>query len=251
MSEPYRDDLETLRRRLDTVTTDLAAVKQRLEHTHSLETEHAALEAEARELTERLARGKRRTLPLLDRVQVASPCDAEWAAMTGDAHRRHCSECDKNVYDLSSLTREQAELLLEEHEGSLCIRFYRREDGTVLTADCPVGVKRRRRRWAAFSALAAATLGGTAMMFLGAATVMMGAPPAPGPMAMGSAAPLVSGSASIEPCEAPKMGEMIEVKGDLAYDDGAAEMGRKAPPETSSRPKAPPAPTTPAIIRGR
>lgn len=234
MGEPYRDEVETLRRRLDVVNTDLAAVKQRLEHSRSLQDEQASLEAEARELNERLARGKRRSLPLLDRVQVASPCDADWSAMTGDAHRRHCAECDKHVYDLSSLTREQAEALLEEHEGSLCIRFYRRADGTVLTADCPVGVRRRRRRWAAFSALAFTTLGGTALMFLGV-TATMGAPPAPAPVAMGSAAPVESAA----PCATPdgrEMGELSIEDVERDREHRAAEMGRKESPATTGKP---------------
>ena len=106
-----------------------------------------------------------RALPLLDRIRVASPCHEPWASMQGDDHVRHCDRCDRHVYDLSSLSRLEAERLVTEREGGVCVRFYRRADGTVLTADCPVGV-RRRRRWLAFSALAVGTLSTVAGMFL-------------------------------------------------------------------------------------
>ena len=35
-------------------------------------------------------------------------------------------------------------MIVAEREGSMCVRFFRRTDGTVLTADCPVGTKRKR-----------------------------------------------------------------------------------------------------------
>ncbi len=41
---------------------------------------------------------------------------------------------------------------MREREGELCVRFYRRADGTMLTADCPRGLAavrlRMRRVWA-------------------------------------------------------------------------------------------------------
>ena len=37
------------------------------------------------------------------------------------------------------MTEEEALKLVEEREGRLCVRFYQRRDGTVLTTDCPVG----------------------------------------------------------------------------------------------------------------
>jgi hypothetical protein len=35
----------------------------------------------------------------------------------------------------------RSEALILEKEGKLCVRFFRRKDGTVLTDDCPVGLK--------------------------------------------------------------------------------------------------------------
>jgi hypothetical protein len=66
--------------------------------------------------------------------------------MTGDERVRHCGDCQTSVYNLSDLTREQAAALITEHAGDLCVRFYQRADGTILTRDCAVGARRRRRR---------------------------------------------------------------------------------------------------------
>jgi hypothetical protein len=86
----------------------------------------------------------------LDRVEVASPCPASWDGMKpvdADGAVRYCGECRLNVYNLSDMTSDQAEALLREHEGKrLCVAFFRRTDGTVLTRDCPVGLKIARRK---------------------------------------------------------------------------------------------------------
>jgi hypothetical protein len=64
---------------------------------------------------------------------------------------RFCSQCNLNVYNLSAMTRDEAKALLYKTEGRLCVRFYRRSDGTVLTQNCPVGLRalKRRAAWAA------------------------------------------------------------------------------------------------------
>jgi hypothetical protein len=95
----------------------------------------------------------------LDNFRVASPCPANWDEMYGDDHKRFCSECKLNVYNLSDMTRREAENFLFTSEGRTCIRFYRRMDGTVLTKDCPVGWRKIKKRLsktvtAAFSIIA-------------------------------------------------------------------------------------------------
>jgi hypothetical protein len=103
-------------------------------------------EGEAREIERFLTMEDRRlALPLLDNLRIASPCSQEWDQMSGDERVRFCRRCQKNVYNLSALTREQAERLVFENEGRMCVRFYRRSDGTILTSDCPTGS--RRVRW--------------------------------------------------------------------------------------------------------
>ena len=120
----------------------------------------------------------RRKLPMLDNLRVASPCSASWAGMEGDDKVRFCGQCDKNVYNLSAMTTAEAQTLIAEKEGDLCIRLYRRKDGTVINADCPVGVRRKRvTRFAA------------AAMALGGAGVSLLSPP----------------SAAVAPCEAKRI----------------------------------------------
>jgi len=72
----------------------------------------------------------------LNVVDVKEPCAERWDRMEGDDFVRFCRVCEKNVYDLSARSRDEAEELLRLHEGPLCIRFRRRADGTVATADC-------------------------------------------------------------------------------------------------------------------
>lgn len=85
----------------------------------------------------------------LNNIRIASPCQADWGAMYGDNRKRFCSDCKLNVYNLSGMTKDEAERLIQNAEGRLCVRFFQRPDGTVLTADCPVGwakIKHRSKR---------------------------------------------------------------------------------------------------------
>ncbi|HEV3118932.1 MAG TPA: hypothetical protein VGY58_17905 [Gemmataceae bacterium] len=82
----------------------------------------------------------------LEQIRVASPCPASWEAMHGNDRVRFCGQCRKNVYDLSALSSADAQALIEAHEGRLCVRFYQRVDGTILTADCPVVLAKKTRR---------------------------------------------------------------------------------------------------------
>ncbi len=96
----------------------------------------------------------------LDNIKVASPCSADWNEMFGNERKRFCGECKLNVYNLSGMTRYDAENLLVVSEGSLCVRYFQRSDGTILTADCPVGWAKVKQRLsvcatAAFSMLLA------------------------------------------------------------------------------------------------
>ena len=85
------------------------------------------------------------TNPLND-IKIASPCAANWNEMIGDNRRRHCAECKLNVYNLSEMTQTEAENFLINSEGRVCLRIYRRNDGTVLTKDCPVGWRALKKK---------------------------------------------------------------------------------------------------------
>lgn len=80
-------------------------------------------------------------LDLVNGLSIASPCKASWNAMTGDDRARHCALCDKHVYNIAALTSVEVVDLVKRTEGEFCGRLHMRRDGTVLTADCPVGQK--------------------------------------------------------------------------------------------------------------
>lgn len=138
----YRDDLDALAARHAALAADVEATARRRD-------------AAARQLREARARAK---LPVLEDVRVASPCNADWDRMSGDDRVRHCGSCNQQVFNLSSMTRDEAEALLLAR-AHLCIRYYRRADGTILLADCAIGAPRRRLR-RRIALLAAAAVGG-------------------------------------------------------------------------------------------
>jgi hypothetical protein len=146
----------------------------------------------------------------LEQIHIAKPCPASWAEMAGDERVRFCAHCSLHVYNLSALSRQQAEDLIAEREGRVCVRLYRRQDGTVLTQDCPVGLRAWRRRLAWIGAIAAGLL--VAVIGITAAVLGSAAPgrhqngnlatgviqkikdrlfPAPPPVVMGKMAPPV------------------------------------------------------------
>jgi len=96
----------------------------------------------------------------LSNIKIASPCSQDWDSMVGDTRKRFCGECNLNVYNLSGMTKVEAESLLINAEGRLCVRFYKRSDGTILTEDCPVG-------WAAFKRRVSKTAAAVASLVFG------------------------------------------------------------------------------------
>lgn len=99
-------------------------------------------------------------------LRVASPCNEAWASMTGDAQMRHCASCDRTVYNLSEMSTRDIESLLAKKEGRVCIRFYRRADGTVLVDDCPIGLREFRRRTARLALFILSVLSSLVLGFL-------------------------------------------------------------------------------------
>ena len=87
----------------------------------------------------------------LDRVHIAAPCSADWDQMIGNDRARFCGQCNLNVYNLSSMSKAEAESFIAGNEGRLCVRFYRRADGSILTNNCPVGLRAIRRRMSSFA----------------------------------------------------------------------------------------------------
>lgn len=126
----YRNDLAALSARKSALETEVRERQRDLD-----EASHLIDDIEAR-----------RKLPVLDNIRVAAPCPARWADMVGDDRVRACADCQKSVYNLSDMTRDEAQALIVEKEGRLCVRYFQRADGTILLKDCVVGVRQRRRR---------------------------------------------------------------------------------------------------------
>lgn len=139
----YRSDVDALAARTQALAAEVAAKTKELDASRSL-------------LDEAVAKTK---LPVLPNLKVATPCSADWAKMSGDERVRACGDCNKNVYNLSSLTRDEAEALILEKEGKLCVRYYQRKDGTILLKDCSLGIVQKRKR-RVIAAGVAALLGG-------------------------------------------------------------------------------------------
>lgn len=140
----YRSDVDALAARTHALAAEVAAKTKELDASRSM-------------LDEAVAKSR---LPVLPNIKVATPCSADWKQMTGDERVRACGSCSKNVYNLSTLTREEAEALIIEKEGKLCVRYYQRTDGTILLKDCSIGIVQKRKR-RVIAAGVAALLGGS------------------------------------------------------------------------------------------
>jgi hypothetical protein len=90
----------------------------------------------------------------LNNIKIASPCSQDWDAMIGDNRKRFCGECKLNVFNLSGMTKAEAENLVSNSEGRLCVRYYKRADGSVITQDCPVGWAKIKQRTKIFATAA-------------------------------------------------------------------------------------------------
>jgi hypothetical protein len=185
MAMSYRNDLEALAARHDALAAEVATKTRELDGVSHL-------------LDEAKQRAK---LPILPNIRVASPCSADWNAMTGDDRVRACGDCNKNVYNISELTREEAEALIVAKEGRLCVRYFQRKDGTILLKDCEVAVSQKRKR-RIIAAGAAALLAG------GAGAGFMLTRPNPAQRAQPAL-----GEVAVEPVELP-----IEVEGKLSIE---------------------------------
>ena len=60
----------------------------------------------------------------LQKIAIASPCRASWEEMAGDDRVRHCGLCRMNVYNLSAMSRSEAEEVVEATEGRRCVRSF-------------------------------------------------------------------------------------------------------------------------------
>lgn len=176
----------------------------------------------------------------LESIRVASPCRADWDKMQGDDKARFCQSCAKNVYNLSAMSHKEAEALVQEKEGKLCVRFYERADGTVLTDDCPVGIKRLRRaalRPVAWLAAGAAALAAWGMALFGVHPALASGSNEPVCVLKGNVAPIMGAAPMMGDVSPPLMGEAMPVPTPTAKPKPSVRMGRISPSRKTVRSK--------------
>ncbi len=167
---PYRDEQLVLKSRRDDIAQRLQFLTERASELDAIRSERPKLEREIADLDARLRKlSTQRSLPVLERMHIAAPCNAAWDQMQGDDRVRFCGQCEKNVYNLSEMTRADAESLIATTEGNACVRYYKRADGTVRTTDCAVGVSKRRRR-RVLAVVGASAVAGAALVAVQAST---------------------------------------------------------------------------------
>ena len=74
--------------------------------------------------------------------------------MAGDERVRVCGACKHNVYDTSKMTSREIQDLTAR-DANACLKIFRRQDGTILTEDCPFGLRTIRRGARKISKIAA------------------------------------------------------------------------------------------------
>ncbi len=58
--------------------------------------------------------------------------------MEGNERERFCKQCSKTVLNISDLSNAEAnQFLREKTDSRLCVKFYLRTDGTIMTDECP------------------------------------------------------------------------------------------------------------------
>src|SRR3954464_8218100 len=105
----------------------------------------------------------------LDVLAVKNPCAAEWEAMFGDGKTRYCEHCQKNVHNLSAMSADEAERLICESAGILCVQYRYDDAGQIITLDYrpPPRLRWRLRGWTTLAVVVAVLTGILEAIFLG------------------------------------------------------------------------------------
>ena len=102
------------------------------------------------------------SLDQLSDIRIATPCPMKWDDMEGDDTVRFCRQCSLHVYNFSTMTPDEIGEVIDSRteNGRLCAGWFRRADGTMITRDCPVGLRLigRKLRGAAYRVTAAVGL---------------------------------------------------------------------------------------------
>lgn len=70
------------------------------------------------------------------KMRVGVPCERAWDELEGGGDRRHCGDCDRIVHNVSAMSREEAQTMLDDAApGRVCVFGVARGDGTLMTAE--------------------------------------------------------------------------------------------------------------------
>ncbi len=83
--------------------------------------------------------------PRLKNLQLVHPCPINLAGLDPAEKENFCKSCNKEVYNLSVLSSDEAETLLEEKGREACVMFVRKNDGRIVTDNCPTFLRPLRR----------------------------------------------------------------------------------------------------------
>jgi len=78
----------------------------------------------------------------LNNMTIPSPCTADWDSMIGNDQVRFCEHCSLEVHNLSLMTRNRAQRLVDRSNGRLCVRYHHDSTGRPITL--PAGQKLHR-----------------------------------------------------------------------------------------------------------
>ncbi len=137
---PYRDEQGALRRRIEELCAERAALAREIAPLDELRGRADEL---SQEIDGLCARASRR-LPVLE---TGKPCDMRWEDLPGDERVRFCGHCKKKVYNLAELGIDEVAELVSEQRGVICARLVIRPDNTATEGSC--GPARRGRLWLA------------------------------------------------------------------------------------------------------
>jgi hypothetical protein len=86
------------------------------------------------------------------KVTIKTPCSVAWEEWKEGETVRFCDQCKLNVHNLSTKSDKEVKELLKNKTGRLCVFMYKRQDGSVVTDNCPVSLRMLRtkiRAWVA------------------------------------------------------------------------------------------------------
>jgi hypothetical protein len=70
-----------------------------------------------------------------DQVTIKTPCNVEWNTLERRRTGRFCHHCNQLVFDLSSMTRDQAKGVLDAATQAVCVRYLHDATGEIHFAD--------------------------------------------------------------------------------------------------------------------